>query len=397
MLEISPVVAGTFDAPDYAPAHNFASSTEDASGVDARRYTKFDHSAADVASVDFSFHDLLDTVNPLQHIPLVSSIYRAVTGDEINPAARVAGDILYGAALGGASAIFGGVGAVADAALEAETGKDSGGLIVATLFGSGGDKSGTTQIASTDATTSTTAEKVAASDKFFAAADQKAAQIVSAAPVIPPVPLLASAAPAIQSAAKAVTPQTSVPQTGPAPAALLASAEDANALKPLPGHGETKWFPLKNVTRQNAGIAASPAGTQAQDLAMALSSASPGMKMGHTIYTNKLMNGPHPMPIGAFPPIPQEAPASVATAPQAAPATPVTPAPQAARAEAATSAALANLGGTVNIPGRAPSVQSPMLAGDVEREMMARSLQQYRSIEAGLNAKAAGGTVDITN
>ena len=393
MLEISPVVAGTFDAPDYAPAHNFASSTEDVSGVDARRYTKFDRSATEVASVDFSFHDLLDTVNPLQHIPLVSSIYRAVTGDEIKPAARVAGDILYGAALGGASAIFGGVGAVADAALEAETGKDSGGLVVAALFGSDGDKNGATQIAQADTTATTTAEKVAASDKFFAAADQKAAQIASAAPVIPPVPLLASAAPAIQPAARAPTSQPAALQAAP----LLASAEDANALKPLPGHGETKWFPLKNVTRQNAGIAANPSGMQAQDLAMALSSASPGMKMGHTIYTNKLMNGPHPMPIGAFPPIPQEAPASVATAPQAAPAAPVTPAPQAARAETATSAALANLGGTVNIPGRAPSVQSPVLAGDVEREMMARSLQQYRSIEAGLNAKAAGGTVDTTN
>ena len=30
----------------------------------------------------FSFHDVLDAINPLQHIPLVGSIYRAVTHDE---------------------------------------------------------------------------------------------------------------------------------------------------------------------------------------------------------------------------------------------------------------------------------------------------------------------------
>ena len=29
----------------------------------------------------FSFHDLLDTINPLQHLPVVSTIYRAITGD----------------------------------------------------------------------------------------------------------------------------------------------------------------------------------------------------------------------------------------------------------------------------------------------------------------------------
>lgn len=44
-----------------------------------------------------TFGDLLDVINPLQHIPMVSSIYRAVTGDEISPGARVAGGALYGA------------------------------------------------------------------------------------------------------------------------------------------------------------------------------------------------------------------------------------------------------------------------------------------------------------
>ncbi len=51
-------------------------------------------------SVDFSFADLLDVINPLHHIPLVSSIYRKLTGDEISPHARIIGATLYGGPLG---------------------------------------------------------------------------------------------------------------------------------------------------------------------------------------------------------------------------------------------------------------------------------------------------------
>ncbi|PTW60184.1 hypothetical protein C8N35_105187 [Breoghania corrubedonensis] len=49
----------------------------------------------------FGFSDLIDTLNPLQQLPLVGSLYRAVTGDEISPQAHYAGSALYGMALGG--------------------------------------------------------------------------------------------------------------------------------------------------------------------------------------------------------------------------------------------------------------------------------------------------------
>ena len=42
------------------------------------------------------FADLLDVVNPLQHIPVVSTVYRNLTGDTIKPIAQVAGGLLYG-------------------------------------------------------------------------------------------------------------------------------------------------------------------------------------------------------------------------------------------------------------------------------------------------------------
>lgn len=77
---------------------------------------------------NLSFSDLIDTLNPLQHIPLVADAYRGLTGDTISPAARVAGGALYGGALGL-------VLSVADAAVEAVSGKDVGGHLVAGLFG----------------------------------------------------------------------------------------------------------------------------------------------------------------------------------------------------------------------------------------------------------------------
>lgn len=51
-------------------------------------------------TAELGFADLLDVVNPLQHLPIVSSIYRHLTGDEIKPAARIMGDTLYGGPIG---------------------------------------------------------------------------------------------------------------------------------------------------------------------------------------------------------------------------------------------------------------------------------------------------------
>ncbi len=47
-----------------------------------------------------TFSEFLDVINPLQHLPVVSSIYRAVTGDEISLGARLLGGALFGGPLG---------------------------------------------------------------------------------------------------------------------------------------------------------------------------------------------------------------------------------------------------------------------------------------------------------
>ncbi len=42
----------------------------------------------------FTFADLIDIVNPLQHIPVIGTIYRRITGDTLDPGARLAGGAL---------------------------------------------------------------------------------------------------------------------------------------------------------------------------------------------------------------------------------------------------------------------------------------------------------------
>jgi hypothetical protein len=50
----------------------------------------------------FTFGDIIDIVNPLQHIPIVSNIYRKITGDTIAPAMEITGGALFGGPIGAA-------------------------------------------------------------------------------------------------------------------------------------------------------------------------------------------------------------------------------------------------------------------------------------------------------
>jgi hypothetical protein len=77
---------------------------------------------------DFSFHDFLDILNPLQHLPVVGTIYRAITGDQIKTPEKIAGDAIYGGALGALSS-------VADAIYQQSTGKSFGDTILGWFTG----------------------------------------------------------------------------------------------------------------------------------------------------------------------------------------------------------------------------------------------------------------------
>ena len=71
---------------------------------------------------------IFDIINPLEHLPIISTIYENVTGHHMNPVARIAGDTLYGGPIGAA------VG-VANVISEKKTGKDIGENVVAMLTG----------------------------------------------------------------------------------------------------------------------------------------------------------------------------------------------------------------------------------------------------------------------
>ena len=72
----------------------------------------------------FGFNDFLDIINPLQHIPVISTLYREITGDELSPGARMIGGGIFGGGIGLASSVI-------NSAIEMETGKDIGGHVMA--------------------------------------------------------------------------------------------------------------------------------------------------------------------------------------------------------------------------------------------------------------------------
>ena len=112
--------------PDATSAANFKRILENTAPPPATSAAKPEA----LETNDFSFLDIFKTVidifNPLQHIPVIGAIYRHITGDEIGPVARLAGDTLYGGPVGGAVAL-------ADIIFEKTTGNDIGETLIAGL------------------------------------------------------------------------------------------------------------------------------------------------------------------------------------------------------------------------------------------------------------------------
>lgn len=103
----------------------------------------------------FGFDDFLDIINPLQHIPFVSSLYREITGDQINPGARMVGGAIFSGGVGLAISF-------ANSAIEDSTGKDVGEHFIA-LFGGSDDAAPEQMLAETpDVVKAPTAEAIPA-------------------------------------------------------------------------------------------------------------------------------------------------------------------------------------------------------------------------------------------
>ncbi len=158
----------------------------------------------------FSFHDILDIINPLQHLPVIASVYRWLTGDRPGAVAQVAGDALYGGPIGAA------VGFVSTA-LEDNSGRDVGERVLTAVFG-GHDKNATAVASTgTPATTAPAATAAASSSSATTGAVASMAVPPGAASPLPlparpdhaPIPLfggIAQPPPQLQPQQQPATP-----------------------------------------------------------------------------------------------------------------------------------------------------------------------------------------------
>jgi hypothetical protein len=65
----------------------------------------------------FSFGDVIDIINPLQHLPVIGTLYRKITGDTMGSFSGVVGSTIFGGPLGA-------IGSGINLALKESTGKD---------------------------------------------------------------------------------------------------------------------------------------------------------------------------------------------------------------------------------------------------------------------------------
>ncbi len=76
------------------------------------------------------FKDLLDSINPLQQLPVVGTLYRSLSGDTISTASRLAGGALMGGPVGFLAAVV-------NSGIEAISGSDIGDHLLAMITGDG--------------------------------------------------------------------------------------------------------------------------------------------------------------------------------------------------------------------------------------------------------------------
>lgn len=149
----------------------------------------------------FTFFDFLDVINPLQHIPVVNTIYREMTGDEIKAPAKMIGSAILGGPVGLAVAMV-------DTVIEDSTGKDMGGHAMALFKGEGPVANPTPVSETVLAASSTSGASVSSAALSNASVTTNGAQTLTAA--------LASTAQAVSvqaAGAREFAPALSLPTT----------------------------------------------------------------------------------------------------------------------------------------------------------------------------------------
>ena len=143
-----------------------------------------------------TFGDVLDIINPLQHIPIVSTIYRMATEDDIGVGSRILGGALFGGPLG---ILITGLTAIIEEISGSTVDKQ-----VASLWNSLGDEGdATSQIAAVENRGHTPAERPLIEDDLAVAATLSTPAAGEPEPVAVPVQIAATT--------KFASPQTADP------------------------------------------------------------------------------------------------------------------------------------------------------------------------------------------
>ena len=207
----------------------------------------------------FGFDDILDAINPLQHIPVVNTIYRRLTGDEISMGSRLAGGAVFGGAVGFAASL-------ANAVIEDVSGRDIGGHLVAMVWAERGESPAPAALAQTmqrPAAPDDAGPTVQPAVETAAQAPEPQATPAFLAALAPREQALASREALIEARMPARAASGDVPTLSPAAMeALLASV---NITGRHDGEGETREDegPASDLARPPADFAAWQAATQA--------------------------------------------------------------------------------------------------------------------------------------
>lgn len=190
-----------------------------------------------------TFGEFIDMINPLQHIPVISAIYRAITGDEIGDGPRTLGSLIYGGPLG---VLVSGVTAMFE-----EASGDTVLNTVAHLFDGGGAEAD-------KAVASAENPNAAAGGQQQAAATPPAPE--APAPAATPAPDPAATPVAVASAATVAAPFAS-------PVASPVAAASAMRSPRLHGNNQIPYNPAAALGLAQAmpmGLPAAPAATPGQ-------------------------------------------------------------------------------------------------------------------------------------
>jgi hypothetical protein len=169
----------------------------------------------------FGFRDLLDIVNPLQHIPVVSAIYRRLTGDVPGNVAEFAGDALFGGPIGLGVGLF-------SVAFKEEAGEEPGEMALGLLTGDAPGADTTTASATEPSSPASASAEAAAT---AAHASDSSPALATMAPADGNVP---NAAPLVPVTTAASTAPQAMPAHPPIPLHRPPVAPRANTAAPMP-------------------------------------------------------------------------------------------------------------------------------------------------------------------